>query len=74
MQIYQIMGQYESNHFGTQFNSHVWTDYVVYSDRLAADMMADLLNHMNDECDHTVFDLNMHDDDITSFYVEEFTA
>ena len=78
MQIFQVMGKYQSDRpRGHDFTSHVWTENRVYTDRLAAEMTVDLLHIMlddNDDC-HEVWNLGMHgDDEVQSFYVEEFAA
>ena len=75
MEIYQVMGTYRSNRFGSTFNSHVHTDSVVYADRDSAELTADLLNHLVAENDELVMELELHgDDELRKFYVDTFFA
>ena len=75
MTIFQVMGQYSPDRYVNGFTSHVYTENTVYSDRLSAELTADLLNHLTEIDDRVVFDLGLHGDDIVEkFYVEEFTV
>lgn len=76
--VYAIRAVYVDERYGDEFVSYIDTDNVVYADRLAAELTADLLNEMNrthirgqrrenDECGENFIGIHS-----TSFPIEFF--
>jgi hypothetical protein len=66
--VYAIQAIYEDERYGSTFVSDIDTENVVYADRLAAELTADLLNEMNRTHDLDLF-IGIHS---TSFPIEFF--
>jgi hypothetical protein len=71
---YAIQAVYEDERHGDTFVSYIDTENVVYADKLAAELTADLLNEMNRTHDLDLF-IGIHSTSYPiKFFVEPLTV